>query len=185
VPLAVWGAGVEAGKRGHLVSNADLAPTILSLAGVPYDPYKFDGSSFAGALDGTLAPNGFHKIQLFERWTTNDPTLSELGPATYSGIRTMAGKTFTRYATGETEYYDLEADPSQAKNLARARPATADALDAKRATLAACSGDSCKTADGSAGPWSGAAFRPGTASRIHPMLCCPYVPRERAQVQAG
>mgnify|MGYP003584166992 CR=1 FL=1 len=53
-PSVVWRPdGFPCGHRNaDLVSNVDFAPTILDLAGVPFDPGKFDGTSFRDGLTG-------------------------------------------------------------------------------------------------------------------------------------
>lgn len=55
-PLVIAAPGTEPGRRDQQVSNVDLAPTLLELAGIPFDPLEFDGRSVASALrrDGPL-----------------------------------------------------------------------------------------------------------------------------------
>jgi arylsulfatase A-like enzyme len=51
VPLVVAGPGLEGAADGHLVLNADLAPTMLDLAGLPV-PGNMHGRSLAPLLGG-------------------------------------------------------------------------------------------------------------------------------------
>jgi N-acetylglucosamine-6-sulfatase len=110
--------GISSSVDGsHMVLNADLAPTLLELAGVsaPLD-YVFDGQSWVSLLSGTPTD-----------WRTAFPLvhLEHLGPPpSYCGVRTDGAPQapgrwlYVRYATGETELYDLSADPFELNSLA-------------------------------------------------------------------
>lgn len=50
-PFVLAGPGLAAGERTTPVSNLDLAPTLLELAGVAFDPADFDGASLVPLLD--------------------------------------------------------------------------------------------------------------------------------------
>jgi len=60
------------------------------------------------------------------------------------GIR-MQTSSYVEYATGEKEYYDIQADPYQLQNLAgKADPKLLAALSARVKELAACKGAACR-----------------------------------------
>lgn len=103
----------------HMVLNSDLAPTVLDLAGVTAPPgYPFDGQSWLPLL---ASPNANLP------WTTAFP-LEHLrkntkSPPSYCGVRTegygtLAGQwKYIRYVNGETELYNLNADPFELESL--------------------------------------------------------------------
>jgi arylsulfatase A-like enzyme len=57
-PLVLWVPGLPAGERTSLVSNLDLAPTLLDLLGVPVGPGELDGRSLRSVLEGGDAAAG-------------------------------------------------------------------------------------------------------------------------------
>jgi hypothetical protein len=111
VPLAMRGPGVPRGVHlSQLVSNQDLAPTILDAA---------------NAQPG-LPPDGMSLFRLL-RHRHDEPGRDLLieglyhggdgrgPPVRFAGIRTRQWS-FVRYADGERELYDLIADPSETRN---------------------------------------------------------------------
>lgn len=116
IPLLIRGPGFEAGGRtDQPVSMLDLAPTVLSLAGLDAAPLH-DGHSLLHATDAELAarpPVTF--------WEGHRSVRS--GPYRY-----------TRYADGSEEFYDHRIDPREHDNaIAGVDPALLsqlrDALD--------------------------------------------------------
>ena len=103
----------------HMVLNADLAPTVLDLTGVAAPTgYSFDGRSWLALL---ASPNANLP------WRTAFP-LEHLkketkSPPSYCGVRTdgdgaLAGRwKYIRYDNGETELYNLDADPFELESL--------------------------------------------------------------------
>jgi arylsulfatase A-like enzyme len=152
VPLLLRGPGVPSGARpSQLVTNADLAPTILDVAGAT-----------AGRLqDGrSLLP------------LASDPELGRARPllievARGAAIRTTAIRTarwlYAEHASGATELYDLANDPHELKSL-HAVPRLAGlraALALRLHALRRCSGVECRKVSGSStsrsrppGPWA-------------------------------
>ncbi len=136
VPLVIRGPGVVAGSATPaLVSNVDLAPTIVELAGAE-PPRAFDGRSLVGLLTGADDPWARAVlIEGFEFRAASPP---------YTGVHT-GDSAYWEWATGERELYDLVADPHQLDNLA-GRP-EAEALEARNAALLDelrdCAGPSC------------------------------------------
>ena len=112
-PLIAAGPGVAAGKTcdAAVISN-DLRPTLLAAAGVHADPR--DGLP----LNPLLAdPAGVP-----EEWETRDlfwhyPHFSNQGGAPGGAILRGDRKLIERYGDGSLELYDLEADPSESRNL--------------------------------------------------------------------
>ena len=131
VPLIVRGPKIPAGAvRDQLVTNVDLAPTILQLTKV----------RARLPLDGrTLVPKarnpatGAGRELLFENF---------FPPST--GIR-RGDWVYIEHATGETELYDLASDPwqLQSRHASPAHAALRDQLAARLAQLRSCAGGAC------------------------------------------
>jgi arylsulfatase A-like enzyme len=121
----------------EVVSNQDVAPTILDYAGGvppcarPRRCRRFDGHSLRPLLGGA------------GRWPRDRGVLAELDAngIRYATIRTR-DYVYTRYADGERELYDLRRDPSELDNVAGdPAHATVEAgLAARLAALRHCSG---------------------------------------------
>jgi len=93
----------------HLVTNADLAPTIAALAGIRL---RADGRSVVPLLRGRS--RRWRRAFLVENQGGES---AETGIPTYCGIRTK-GALYVVYATGERELYDLREDPYELENRA-------------------------------------------------------------------
>ena len=105
---------VPRGARPHaLVSNADLAPTLLELAKAPVPP-GLDGRSFGAALRNPKAP-GREALLIEYASDTEFPRTRGMG---YEAVRTDRWK-YIRYRelTGMDELYDLSNDPHELRNL--------------------------------------------------------------------
>ena len=109
VPLAIrWPAVVPAGQTiGRLVSNIDLAPTILAAAGTGFTN-RVDGESLIPLLqDGTTA---WREELLCEINGHYDPVIGRM-------VVTERFK-YVETAGDMNELYDLDADPYEMNNLA-------------------------------------------------------------------
>jgi arylsulfatase A-like enzyme len=98
----------------ELVLNMDLAPTLLSWAGVEGD-WEMMGRDASGVLAG-VAEEGWRKSFLYESY--QDP---EYADVTFDvrAVRTERGKLVTYPGRPEwTQVFDLLADPTEVKNLA-------------------------------------------------------------------
>jgi arylsulfatase A-like enzyme len=102
------------------VSNLDLYPTLLALAGLPADP-EATGANL-------LQPIGERGPLLIEN--------SDRYPVKFHGVRTPGWKYLVRESDGAEELYDLRADPRETRNLAAtAPPPLADLREACTAAL--------------------------------------------------
>jgi hypothetical protein len=127
-------------RSNALVSNVDLAPTIMDAAAIPWEA---DGLSLLPILsrqattvrDGLLLEwcqaGNHHPCQSDKR----SEELNVFNLPAYWGIETNR-YVFIEYATGETELYDLRSDPYELANLA-ARPDVASLKRKLSAMLAA------------------------------------------------
>src|SRR5581483_7667290 len=94
---------MPAGDRDELVTQADLAPTLARLCGLPW-PKPITGKSL---LPGTLARDAvFLEYYAKQKWVNPIRTL-----------RTRRWK-LNWYDSGHQELYDLSADPQELQNLA-------------------------------------------------------------------
>lgn len=109
----------------HLVANIDIAATVAALAGVATP--SLDGRSLLPLLGPPGAHPSWRKDLLLEHMEGTNPV------PTYCGVRAVH-TVYIRYATGEEELYDLEADPFELSNLAT-DPSAAGLLSSMRAQL--------------------------------------------------
>lgn len=120
VPLIIAGPSVApvglAHGRAHV---ADIAPTLLDLAQVPYGPDAFHGRSLAPILSGDAA----------EVYADTDPTVIEVSgtAALYHG-RWKLKRTTPPAGDGQWRLHDVVADPGETIDLAAAQPALFDAM---------------------------------------------------------
>jgi len=107
VPLVIRYQGTfPHSTNGKLATNIDLAPTILELAGAQMDT---DGVSLVSYMQGTAAfPRTRHLIE----------SMGGTFMPPWCMLQTER-TTFTHYATGQEEYYNLEQDPLQLTNTVR------------------------------------------------------------------
>jgi arylsulfatase A-like enzyme len=144
VPLIMRGPGIPAGQTvDRQVSNIDLAPTFLDIAGAK--PGRImDGQSLLPFMTSPgKAPKRALPIE-----ATGKLFVAEGFPQDYdrpySGVRTDRFK-YVKWSYGPVELYDLEKDPFELKNLASdpAYASTVAKLEAERARLAKCRGAAC------------------------------------------
>ena len=138
VPLFVRGPGVPVGASvEELTLNTDFAPTFADLTGTQFG--VADGRSLAPLLRGEESGTGRSAI-LLEGFVGK-------GDRVYRAVRTGTHK-YVEYGNGETELYDLEADPHELENVYEtADPALVEDLKARLEALRECSGDGCREAE--------------------------------------
>jgi arylsulfatase A-like enzyme len=164
VPFVAAGPGFDHATEAALVTQLDLMPTLLDLAGLPV-PADVDGRSLRELRD--LGPAGWRDDFLVEfsgtyNWTLVLDTIEhvrwwlEAGypniSPTYRGVRTEDHVYIEWYSGDYHDYelYDLVDDPWQMTNLiatpeGRAEHAELTAtLQARLDELRACSGLSCR-----------------------------------------
>ncbi|MBD2869014.1 sulfatase-like hydrolase/transferase [Paenibacillus arenilitoris] len=127
IPLVVRGPGVKAGARSEaLVSNFDLVPTVLELAGAAV-PEWMDGRSLVSELGGAAANR--REDFMAEHYGHFD---------VHAVQRALYYKNYKYVASDEWvhELYDLQADPFEMNNLC-SDPAYAPILSEMRARLLA------------------------------------------------
>ncbi|EJT70274.1 hypothetical protein GGTG_12447 [Gaeumannomyces tritici R3-111a-1] len=135
VPLLVRGPGIAAGLvQDSLVTvHADLAPTILTLAGAPLrDDFDGEAIPLTSPTQNTTAAQPRHEHVTVEFWGgagiaegDNHFDFGETkGPSgaknTYKAVRVVAQSYnlyYSVWCSGEHELYDLAADPYQINNL--------------------------------------------------------------------
>jgi len=121
-----WPKGIKAGQtNGWLINNTDFAPTILDLAGLDMTPDAMQGHSFAAALRGEPKPNDWRDVTYYRYWMHMAHNLAV--PAHF-GIRGERYKLIFFHGVDNRnpdnnptpvswEFYDLEKDPAETKNL--------------------------------------------------------------------
>jgi N-acetylglucosamine-6-sulfatase len=137
VPLILRGPGVPAGaRRRQLVTNADLAPTILAAAGAQAAGRAPDGRSLFPLLrDRGLA---WGRELLVE----GAPGIQAVA---YGALRNDR-YVYAEHDNGERELYDLRRDPHQLRNVV-GEPgygAVEARLAERLAALSACAGRTCR-----------------------------------------
>ncbi|MEX2210970.1 MAG: sulfatase-like hydrolase/transferase [Gaiellaceae bacterium] len=132
VPLAFAGPGVAVGPRRGVVSHVDLGPTLLELAGLP--PLSAQGVSLAKSVESGVEPPE-HAVAMEVGVTPGVPTVPQ------HAIRDGRWKLITSFEDARVvdALYDLEADPKERHNLARAARDTVAQLKPRLEQLATAS----------------------------------------------
>jgi arylsulfatase A-like enzyme len=131
VPLALAGPEVAVGVRRGVVSHVDLAPTLLDLAGLPEPVPGWQGTSLAQSIRSGDDPPA-HPVAMEVGVTPGVPTVPQ------HAIRDGNWKLITSLADERVAdaLYDLDADPRERRNLAKARPDLVQQLRARLEELA-------------------------------------------------
>jgi arylsulfatase A-like enzyme len=116
VPLVVAGPGIARGVRYQPITTFDLTSTVLDLAGARPLP-AMDGSSKLSEMTGPDQPWTIPVITEGRASGVRPTSWAPLaGGLTTSGIRTGRYK-LIKYATGESELYDLLEDPNELSSV--------------------------------------------------------------------
>jgi N-acetylglucosamine-6-sulfatase len=136
VPLLMRGPGVPRGeRRDQLVTNADLAPTIMEAAGARPEGRGPDGRPLFPLLEDRGLAWGRDLL------VEGTPGIRAVA---YGAVRNDRF-VYAEHDNGENELYDLRSDPHQLRNvIGQPRYEEIEARLAERlAALLACSGRSC------------------------------------------
>lgn len=171
VPLLVRGPGIKPNQTSKmLVSNIDLGPTILDLAGYDLNKTQMDGTSLLPILKGdsnlTWRSDVLVEYQGEGRNVT-DPTCPSLSPGvsqcfpdcvcedaynnTYACVRTLSSMWNLQYCEFDdqevfVEVYNITADPDQITNIAKSiDPELLGKMNYRLMMLQSCSGPTCRT----------------------------------------
>ncbi|QDU69260.1 sulfatase [Engelhardtia mirabilis] len=119
VPLIVRVPGAEPRRVATRVSNVDVAPTLLELAG----------------LEDLPGGSGRSLVPLLEGEALEDvPALAELGrrgPERQTSLGSGQWKLILHEPEGRAELYDVQADPDESRDLAAERPRIVEQLTAE------------------------------------------------------
>jgi N-acetylglucosamine-6-sulfatase len=134
VPLIITGPGVRHGRTTHRIAqNIDLYPTVVRLARGSVPPWV-DGVGLQKLLRGHPVPAWSDAALVEHHGPDTDPSDPDQpppgsgNPTTYEALR-QRWSTYVEYANGESEYYDLRADPYELTNTASSlSPADRDRL---------------------------------------------------------
>ncbi|HEY3257618.1 MAG TPA: sulfatase/phosphatase domain-containing protein, partial [Gemmatimonadaceae bacterium] len=117
VPLLFrWPAHIKpaSSDNAHLLTNVDIAPTLLEIAGVPI-PSSMQGQSFLRVLQGQPQPSRDAFYYEFFEYPDYDHCARK-----HRGLRTAKWKLIEYWEQPiEYELYDLQHDPDETKNLAK------------------------------------------------------------------
>ena len=121
VPLVVRGPGVAPGRIARPVGLADLAPTLLDLAGfVPPGMPTMDGTSFAPLVRRevpiAIEHGGAYAAMIADRSVEREMRA------------VIDGRFKLIWNGGDVELYDYVADPAESRNLAVLQPAVTKRL---------------------------------------------------------
>ncbi|HUP45089.1 MAG TPA: sulfatase [Thermoanaerobaculia bacterium] len=132
VPLLVrWPERIKPGTvSSSMVTNVDVAPTLLEIAGIPV-PSWMQGRSVLPLLDGKSVDWRDRFYYEFHEYPDYDHCVRK-----HRGIRTERWKLIEFWETPiEYELYDLQRDPDETKNLAASNPRKVRELKEKMEAL--------------------------------------------------
>lgn len=147
VPLVVRGPGIAPGTTvNDMTATVDLAPTFAELGGAAVPPFV-EGRSLVPLLNGRKPPRWRKNVLVEFNRPLNKASAKQTPVPAYQALRTE-DYTYVRYETGETQLYDLAADPHQLHNIAAtADPALLLRLQSRLLMMRTCSAANCREAD--------------------------------------
>lgn len=141
VPLVVHDPRKDGCHVDGIVQHTDIVPTVLDYAGIGA-PEPLRGNVLPEARDYAFAETIEHRMQMVrtDEWKLIRPQDVE-----------YLGEQYWYDGNGETELYDLETDPSETHNVAKAHPSVVerltDILEEELRAQEATTGDSGRAAD--------------------------------------
>lgn len=139
IPMYVSGPGVAAGQtRDELVTNNDIAPTVLEWTGAEATR-PVDGRSLTPLLFAGTSPEGWRTALLSEHPARNTMP-------SFKVVRTER-HAFIQWQGGYQELYDMGEDPYQLTSLAGTGSEQEEALAQRLRILRDCSGEGCRDAE--------------------------------------
>lgn len=172
VPLLVRGPNIKPNQTSQmLVTNVDLGPTILDIAGINVNTLQMDGMSFLPVMEGKMNRSNWRTDFLVEYQgegrNVSDTACPLLGPGvsecfpdcvcedaynnTYACVRTVATSVNLQYCNFNdnevfVEIYNVTADPFQLRNIKATFDEDVQAkLSQRLMKLESCAGPSCRT----------------------------------------
>ncbi len=149
VPTILIGPGISPGSTtSAMTSTIDLGPTFAELLGATVPDWT-DGSSLVPLLAGTPGTPWRTGVLTESLGDTafNDPDFQAFKTPNYYALRTQTWL-YVEYKNGVRELFNLRKDRAEINNVVDSTPAAVVAdLSAHLKALAACTGDSCRTAD--------------------------------------
>jgi arylsulfatase len=125
--IARWPGKIAAGKRSNFPWYfADFLPTACEIAGVKNVPAKIDGQSVLPSLLGKQQKS--HEVMYWEMPRYNSKTQEFADEIPMQALRNGRWKALRPKANAPVEVYDLEADPSETKDLANSNRELAERL---------------------------------------------------------
>jgi arylsulfatase A-like enzyme len=110
--VARWPGKIKPGSVNEdLVTNLDFAETFLAIAGAPI-PNDMQGKSLVPLFEGNT-PKDWRKSLYYHYYEY--PAVHMVRK--HEGVRTARQKLINFYDINEWEFYDLERDPHEMKNL--------------------------------------------------------------------
>lgn len=127
VPLWIYAPGLSAHEISAPVSHLDVAPTALSLLGLPSEPTFWGQSLWQRVQRGSLSEDGARGAPRAFFEVLPDSNYGQHAV----GVREGRWKLIYSLRTGRLELYDLESDPQERLNLADERVSAWRAGDAR------------------------------------------------------
>jgi arylsulfatase A-like enzyme len=119
VPLLIQLPGQKAaGRISGPVSQVDLVPTLLELMGEVPAATHLPGVSLAGLCGEAASGQAVSAVGSASPCVVEWIPASQPCKATVRTLITPEGERYSHYSNGEHEFYDLESDPGETRNLA-------------------------------------------------------------------
>jgi uncharacterized sulfatase len=132
--LIVWGPGIIQNKVGTANTTSffaaiDLVPSLLKLAGVPKPAdVEFDGEALPDVLVGVS--DASRQMPLYFRRPPDRPKHNGEGDLPDLAVRDRNWKLLCEYDGSNPQLYNLETDPGESSNIAKANPQLVERLTA-------------------------------------------------------